>query len=306
MASSGSADPGLRATLVACGLLTLAAAFWSGNWVFGRLVRFDAPPGTLTFSRWFVAGLALTWICRRELPVLRRALRESWRVLLALAMFASVLQHYPVYRGLASTTATTASLLNATTPVFILLVSWAVLRERLGPPVVAGVALSLSGAAWIVARGEPATLLGLELASGDLWILLGTFSWALYTVCLRWRPADVPARVLVAAIAVLSSVCSLPLAVGEHLAGQVLELTPTVIAGVLYISLGSTVLGYLCWNRGVEVLGASRAGPFMYLMTVFTPIMGWAFLGERVEGFHLVGVALVFAGIGLASLARRR
>jgi len=306
VASSGSAEPGLRATLVACGLLTLAVAFWSGNWVFGRLVRFDAPPGSLTFSRWFIAAIVLTAMCRRELPLLARAFRESWRVLLALALFASVLQHYPVYRGLASTTATTASLLNATTPVFILLISWLVLRERLGPAVVAGVALSLCGATWIVARGEPASLMGMELASGDLWVLLGTGSWAVYTVCLRWRPTEVPARVLVAAIALLSSACTLPLAVGEHLLGQALVLTPTVVAGILYIALGSTVLGYLCWNRGVEVLGANRAGPFMYLMTVFTPLMGWAFLDERVEGFHLVGIALVFAGIAIASVARRR
>ena len=305
MASSGSAEPGLRATLIACGLLTLAVAFWSGNWVFGRLVRFDAPPGTLTFSRWFIAALVLLVMCRREWPVLLRALRESWRVLLALALFASVLQHYPVYRGLASTTATTASLLNATTPVFILLISWVVLRERLGPAMVTGVALSLGGATWIVARGDPLALLGLELARGDLWILLGTASWAVYTVCLRWRPAEVPARVLVAALAVLSSACTLPLAIGEHLLGQVLVVTPAVVGGILYIALGSTVLGYLCWNRGVQVLGANRAGPFMYLMTVFTPLMGWAFLGERVEGFHLVGIALVFAGIALTHLGRR-
>jgi drug/metabolite transporter (DMT)-like permease len=305
VASSGSAEPGLRATLIACGLLTLAAAFWSGNWVFGRLVRFDAPPGSLTFSRWFIAALVLIVMCRRDWPSFPRVLREHWRVLLALALFASVLQHYPVYRGLASTTATTASLLNATTPVFILLISWIVLRERLGPAVVAGVAVSLCGATWIVARGEPASLLGLQLAIGDLWILLGTASWAVYTVCLRWRPSDVPARVLVALVAVLSSACTLPLAIGEHLLGQSLVLTPAVVAGILYIALGSTVLGYLCWNRGVQVLGANRAGPFMYLMTVFTPLMGWAFLGEHVEGFHLVGIVLVFSGIALTHLARR-
>ena len=70
-----------------------------------------------------------------------------------------------------------------------------------------------------------------------------------------------------------------------------------VVASVTYISLVSTILAYIFWNRGVEVLGASRAGPFMYLMTAFVPLMGWFILDESVEAFHLVGIGLIFCGI---------
>jgi drug/metabolite transporter (DMT)-like permease len=65
------------------------------------------------------------------------------------------------------------------------------------------------------------------------------------------------------------------------------------------------VLGYICWNRGVEVLGASRAGPFMYLMPVYTPLLGWMFLDERMQAFHLIGVGLIFGGILLTRLGAR-
>lgn len=289
--------PGVREAWLAAGLLALAVALWAGNWVIGRMIRLDAPPGSITFARWAIAAVVLLAFnaaaMRRYWPLLRR----SWPVLLLLALTASVFQHLPVYIGLRSTTATTASLLNATTPVFILLLGWIALGERLTATVVAGVAVALAGAVCIVTRGQPGSLVHWAMEAGDLWILFGTLSWAVYTILLRWRPAGLPPMPFLCAIAVLGAVSSLPVALVELAMGQVIQWSWPVAASLLYIGLGATVLGYVWWNRGVEVLGASRAGPFMYLMPVYTPLMGWLFLGERVEGYHLVGIALIFAGI---------
>lgn len=286
-----------RAAWIGAALLALAVALWAGNWVIGRMIRLDAPPGGITFARWAIAALVLLAFnaaaVRKHWPTLRR----SWPILLLLAISASVLQHLPVYIGLRTTTATTASLLNATTPVFILLLGWLVLGERLSAAMLAGVAVALSGAVWIVTRGEPGSLVHWALEAGDLWILLGTLSWAAYTVMLRWRPPGLPALPFLCAIAVLGALVSLPVAAIEYAAGAVFIWSWPVAACLLYIGVGATVVAYICWNRGVEVLGASRAGPFMYLMPVYTPLMGWLFLNEQVQAFHLVGIALIFAGI---------
>jgi drug/metabolite transporter (DMT)-like permease len=177
--------------------------------------------------------------------------------------------------------------------------AWVMLGEKLGATVLAGVALSLLGAVWIVTRGQPESLMRWALEVGDLWILAGTLSWAAYTVLLRWRPAGLPPLTFLCAISVLGALVSLPVAAVEHALGARFIWSMPVVASVLYISLCATVLAYVFWNRGVEVLGAGRAGPFMYLMPVYTPLMGWAFLGERVEMFHLVGISLIFAGIFL-------
>lgn len=278
-------------------LLAAAVALWAGNWVIGRMIRLDAPPGGITFARWTIAACVLLAFnassVRQHWPLLRR----SWLILLLLAVFASVLQHLPVYIGLRTTTATTASLLNATTPVFILLLGWLVLGERLSATVLAGVAVALAGAIWIVTRGQPGSLVHWALEAGDLWILLGTVSWAAYTVLLRWRPAALPPLAFLSAIAVLAALVSLPVAAIEFASGSYFIWSLPVVGSLLYMGLGATVLAYIFWNRGVEVLGASRAGPFMYLMPVYTPLMGWMFLGEGVQAFHLVGIALIFAGI---------
>lgn len=269
------------------------------------MIRLDAPPGGITFLRWAIAACVLLAFnatsVREHWPLLRR----SWLVLLLLAVAASVLQHLPVYIGLRTTTATTASLLNATTPVFILLLGWLVLGERLSAAVLAGVTVAMAGALWIVTRGHPGSLVHWALEAGDLWILLGTVSWAAYTVLLRWRPPGLPPLPFMCAIAVLGALVSLPVAAIEFAAGSRFIWSWPVAGSLLYIGLGATVLAYICWNRGVEVLGASRAGPFMYLMPVYTPLMGWLFLSEGVQAFHLVGIALIFAGILLTRAAPR-
>lgn len=294
-----------REPWIAVALLALAVALWAGNWVIGRMIRLDAPPGGITFLRWTIAACVLLAFnassVREHWPLLRR----SWPILLLLAVAASVLQHLPVYIGLRTTTATTASLLNATTPVFILLLGWLVLGERLSAAVLAGVTVAMAGALWIVTRGHPGSLVHWALEAGDLWILLGTVSWAAYTVLLRWRPPGLTPLPFMCAIAVLGALVSLPVAAIEFAAGSRFIWSWPVAGSLLYIGLGATVLAYICWNRGVEVLGASRAGPFMYLMPVYTPLMGWLFLGEGVQAFHLVGIALIFAGILLTRAAPR-
>jgi drug/metabolite transporter (DMT)-like permease len=143
------------------------------------------------------------------------------------------------------------------------------------------------------------------LEVGDLWILVATLSWAVYTILLRWRPPGLPPLTLLCVVAMLGALVSLPVAAVEYALGARFIWSLPVAGGLLYIGLGATVLGYICWNRGVEVLGASRAGPFMYLMPVYTPLLGWMFLDERMQAFHLIGVGLIFGGILLTRLGAR-
>ena len=84
------------------------------------------------------------------------------------------------------------------------------------------------------------------------------------------------------------------------------SVTPASIGGILYVSVVASVLAYVAWNRGVARIGPARAGPFMYLMLLYTPILSIAFLGERVQLYHFAGAALIVAGIYLATVRGRR
>jgi drug/metabolite transporter (DMT)-like permease len=86
--------------------------------------------------------------------------------------------------------------------------------------------------------------------------------------------------------------------------GRALNPTAEVVGALLYIGALSTVVSYVFWNRAVQEIGASRAGPFMYLMLVYTPLLAIVFIGERLHLYHLVGCVLILGGIYLTSRGR--
>src|SRR6185295_18278953 len=115
--------------------------------------------------------------------------RRHAGILLLLALTGVAVFQSLVYLGLRSTTAVNAVLLNSSMPLFMLLCSWAIERERASPRQVAGMLLSLAGILAILSRGEAGALLQLQLHAGDAWILLAMPVWGIYSVLLKRRPA---------------------------------------------------------------------------------------------------------------------
>ncbi len=282
-------------------LLALAVLFWAGNWVAARGLRFDAPPVAMAFWRWTIALALFLPISAAVLHAQWRLLLHSWKTLCLLGVLATVLQHIPIYIGLKYTTATNGAILNAATPLFIILLSWIFIGERLRASGIFGVLLALAGVLWIVTRGDPGVLAGLAVNIGDLWVLLATLTWAIYTVCLRWRPASLHPLAFLTGISVVGVAAMLPLYALEVASGATLKLTAASVLGIAYMGAFATVLAYLFWNNAVQQVGPSRAGPFMYLMPVFTPLLAMVFLDERPRLFHAVGIVLIFLGIYLSS-----
>ncbi|MFY9315252.1 MAG: DMT family transporter, partial [Burkholderiales bacterium] len=179
-----------EARLQAFLLLAVANLLWSGNWIAGRALRDAFDPVTLNFWRWLLAAAVLAPFALGELRAKGALLRRHAGILLLLAFAGVAAFHSLVYLGLRSTTAVNAVLLNSSIPPFMLLCSWAIERERATPRQVAGMLVSLAGILAILSRGEPASLLRLELHAGDAWVLLAMPIWGVYSVLLKRRPPE--------------------------------------------------------------------------------------------------------------------
>ena len=287
-------------------LLTLTAFFWSGNMVVGRAIRGDVPPFSLAFWRWLIALLLTLPLA---LPHLRRQwpqLKRGWRPLLALGMLGVGGFNTFAYIGLQYTSATNAVLLNSFIPVATIALSWAFLGKWLHGVEWLGVATSLAGVIVIVARGELATLAALSLNLGDLWLLAAVVVWALYTIGLRWRPADVDPMLMLAAFTVVGLVVLTPFYAWEIAQGRLIDVTPAALAGIAYTGTLPAFVGYVFYNRAVGEVGASKASLFIHLMPVFGTLLSAIFLGEIPQLYHYAGIALIFVGIYLTTALRRR
>jgi len=281
-------------------LLALANLFWAGNWVVGRGVRDLVPPLTLTWARWWVALLLVLPFAWPHLRTDGKALFAGWRDLLLLGLTGTAGYNACSYIGLQTTTVTNGLLINSFIPMAIVLLGWLCQQRRLRPGETAGLLASTSGVLWIVAHGQPATLLALHFNAGDLWILAAVLSWAIYTLRLHRRPAAHPLAFL-AALALVGAVALTPFAAWEWLTGQRLHAEPAAWAAIFYTGAFAALLGFVCWNQGVAAVGPAQAGLTLHLMPVFGIALAAIFLDERPTWHHLAGMALIFGGIALAS-----
>jgi len=277
-------------------LLTLAVLFWSGNFILGRAVRMDVPPVALAFWRW---GLATLLVLGPAIAPLKRdaaAIRGNWPILILLAATGVASFNTLVYTGLQYTVAINAFLMQAMMPVCIILFSFLLFRTRINRRQGAGLVLCLSGAVTIIIQGNLQVLSSLSLNPGDLLVLVAVLAYAAYSVLLRKRPAIHPLS-FVAVTFGLGTLMLLPLYLWETIHIRALQFNGVTLLSILYVAVFPSIVSYLCYNRGVESIGANRAGVFLYLMPVFGSLMAVGLLGESLFWFHWAGIALIAAGL---------
>jgi len=282
-------------------LLALSNLLWSGNWVIGRALREAFDPISLNFWRWLVAAVVmapLAWgAVHRNFHVIRRNI--GFYALLALTgvvAFQSL-----VYLGLESTTAINAVLINAAGPLFFVLCSWILEREKAGARQIGGMLISFLGIVIIVCQGDMARLAQLEFHRGDLWILLAMPLWGVYSVLLKRCPPEVRGIAFAFVIAAIGVAMLLPVY------GLYPMKRPSAMPGgaeaaaILYVAIAASVIAFLCWNRGVAVVGANAAGFTLPLLPAFGTLLAIVLLGESFHAFHAAGFATILAGVGLAT-----
>ncbi len=281
-------------------LLILAVLFWAGNFILGRAFHNEIPPVALAFWRWVGAALLITWPALPHLRKDRYALAKAWPAILLLSILGIAAFNTLAYSGLQYTFAINAFLLQSLMPVMIVSLSFLIFREKVSKKQSIGILVSLCGAITIIARGDINTLLALSVNRGDLLVFTAIACYAGYTVMLRKRPHVHPLA-FIATIFWLGSLILVPLYLWETMTVATLSLTPANVMVIGYVMIFPSIISYLCYNRGVELVGANRAGLFIHLMPVFGSLMAVLFLGEVFSWYHCVGILLIGVGILFAT-----
>ncbi|GAB6052227.1 DMT family transporter [Magnetospira thiophila] len=282
-------------------LLTLAVSFWSINFVVGRAIHAEIPPVGLAWWRWAGALLLVTPLAWRHLSEDWPALRQGWKVTTLCALTGITLFNTLIYAALHHTVAINAALLQSAMPTLIVVLAFVSRGDSFRPVQLLGLFVSTFGVLTVITRGDVASLLNLSFNRGDLLVVGAVISYAVYSVAVKQRPAVHPMSFLWAIFAV-GLVILTPVYVWEHLSGQVMPLDqPLAWATVGYVALFPSLLSYLFFNRGVELVGPGRAGLFIHFLPVFTSLLAVAVLGEAFLWYHGVGLALILGGIALAN-----
>jgi drug/metabolite transporter (DMT)-like permease len=281
-------------------LLSLTSLFWAGNGVIGRFAAGHVPPATLSLLRWSIAFLIVLPFAWRHLGRDWPAIRERLGVMLLLAVIGVTVFNTLQYTALEYTQALNVLLLQSAGPLFVAAWSLLLLGVRLSWAQAGGMAVSLVGVLVILLHGDLSALASLRLNKGDLIFLVALAIFGIYPVLILKRPA-IHGLSFLAFTFGCGSLMIVPLAAWELAARPLPALSGANLVTVAYVAVFPSVLAYLCYNRGVEIIGANRAAPFFHLIPVLGAAMAILLLGERLELSHLIGFVMVLAGVFVAA-----
>jgi drug/metabolite transporter (DMT)-like permease len=268
----------------------IAVCLWGLAPVATRsLVSELAPLPLLTMRQLLAAGVLLPW----AVPALRRIDARDLPRFIVAGLLGMVGYNLPVTVGLQWLPASSAGLLLATEPVWVLVIGLVFLGERAGPRVLTGTGVALAGVAVIAGPAALSPGSGTRAVAGAALVLLATLAFAGYMVVLRPLSQKYGP---VSATATSSVAGALPYLA---LAGTAWppRLSPSAGAELLFLALGSTVAGMLLWNLAVVRSGSAGISRLLYLEPVVSVLGAMVFLGEQVTAAVLAGGVLVIAGV---------
>src|SRR5882757_5661570 len=281
-------------------LLSITALCWAGNAIVGRLAAGHIPPVTLSFLRWSFAFLLILPFAWKHLVRDWPAIRSRLGLMIVLSVTGIALFNTLQYWALEHTQALNSLLLQSAGPLIVAVWSLILLGVRLTLAQAIGVLVSMAGVLVILLHGDLTTLSNIEFNKGDLIFIVALIIFGLYSVLTLKRPA-IHGLSFVAFTFGCGAACLIPLWIWELISRPVMTLDAKNLLSLFYVAVFPSTVAYLCFNRGVQLIGANRAAPFFHVVPVFGAAMAIVFLGEHPQLFHIIGFALVLTGVFVAS-----
>jgi len=283
------------------GKLLLLGGIWGGSFFFARIAVAEIHPLTLVLFRVAIAAAALHVYLLARGPSFRLALPLAGSFFL-LGLINNVLPFSLIFAGQTQMGAGLASVLNATTPFWTVLVANAFTAdEKVSWNKAAGIALGIVGVAVMVGPGIAASL------GGPVWAKLAmigaSLSYAVALVFSRRRFAKVPPVIVATGQLTASTIIMAPVVlIWNGVDGQLAASAP-VWAAVFALALVSTAFAYILYFGLVRSAGATNASLVTLIVPVSAILLGLVFLGERLELFEVAGMVLI--GLGLVTIDGR-
>ena len=273
-------------------LLLFTSLLWGGNFVVGKSLVDYATPSTLTLLRWLIAVIFLVPIVLWK----EKTLKPNKLAIVPLLLMGGtgvVLFNMFQFMALEFTTASNVGLISTINMFSIALSSYLFLKEKINVFQIMAMLVSLGGVLLVLTNGHLTVLFSLQFNKGDLFMMTAVALWGLYSVCSKWAMKYTSPLMATLYSGVFGIIMLLPFHVGDI---TIKHVDASFIQSILYTGLISTVLCMLFWNIGVQKIGATTSGLFLNFNPVFTAILAFLFLDEKMTWIQGLGGVIVIVG----------
>lgn len=278
-----------------------AVTLWGASFVATKVALRYLAPDLLVWLR-FTMGLLVMGAATAARGQLQLPRRGDLPYFALLGLIGITFHQWLQSNGLVTARATTSAWIVATTPIFIVLLGWLALREKLTLFQALGILLAVAGVLLVVSRGDlPALAAGGAITPGDVLVMISAPNWAVFSIISRRGLQQHPAaRMMFFVMAFGWGFTTLLFLLNPQFQG-LRGLPPDGWLSVLFLGLLCSGLAYVFWYDALKSIPASQVGAFLYIEPLVTVVVAWALLGERLTWASLLGGAVILAGVRMVN-----
>lgn len=283
-----------------------AIFFWSFNVIYAKYLADTFTPFEISFVRWIIPALLFLPFTYKSIILYRQIFLKHWFIILILTLTGLGFQNTFVYYAGHTANAVDMALINATSPIFLIIFSAMFLHMRIGFWQIIGILIAVFGVVLVILDGDLTNFSNISLTPGDLWMLSSAILFAIYGVAQKLLPPDVPAMPAFSLMICISSILFLPLAAydfSNHIPEKITKIDVVIL---LILGVFNSGLAYVVWNKAIALIGTVKTGTIYYLTPVFSAAEAYLFLNEQIYENQIYGAVLVIFGIFLSNYKKAK
>ncbi|CAH1850972.1 DMT family transporter [Convivina intestini] len=277
-------------------LLSLAASIWGGMYVVVKVVVEYIPPVQLVWIRYLIAIIVLLLFSLLK--------KEKWQynhrdllLILLIGIIGNVVSILFQETGTWLSDAQTGAVITSSTPTFMLLFAWKLLKEKLTKVKIFSVALATVGVIAIVGIN----LKGQHIILGVLSLIIAALTWALMSVLIKMLSGTYSSLQVTILATLFAVIILTPFSLAQPKVFQNVNFfSPTIVFPLLYLGIISTAVAFIMWNYGLKLTNTSTSGLFFLLQPIVGTLLGLVFLNEKITWGFVVGTLLILVSVWLS------
>lgn len=294
-----------RERLIVLLKVLFAVVVWGGSFIATKVALREIAPISVVWIRFLIGVLVLAAAVRLRGQFALPA-KKDLAYFALLGGIGITFHQWLQSTGLQTAQAGTTAWIVSSTPIFMALLGWLFLRERLKPLGILGILLAAGGVLLVVSRGD---LTGISMgrlgAPGDALILISSPNWAVFSTLSRSGLQRHPAARMMLYVMGFGWLLSTPIFFSGPGLADLARLSVDGWLAIAFLGLACSGLAYVFWYDGLQALPAAQVGAFLYLEPLVTVFVAALMLAEPLTAATLLGGAVILAGVWLVNRQRK-
>lgn len=278
-----------------------AVIVWGASFIATKVALQDISPIAVVWLRFsmgvLILGIAVSMRRQFSLPG-----KGEWAYFSLLGFLGITFHQWLQSNGLQTSEAGTTAWIVSTTPVFMALLGWTVLKEALSWIKTSGILLAFAGVLLVVSKGDLTSIsVGKFGAPGDFLILISSVNWAVFSVLSRRGLKSYPAGLMMFYVMSVGWLFSSILFFTQTSLAEIPNLTINGWLGILFLGIFCSGLAYIAWYDALQALPSAQTGAFLYIEPLVAVVVAFFVLGEPITFVSLVGGGIILVGVWLVN-----